>query len=115
MKEYIKKLQSKPENVRKQILFGSLIVSMSFVFVLWIFTLGYRFGGNDKIEDSKSTNNNIKPFQLFGQTISDTYKSMSASVGNISNMKEQSQEEIKINKEESSDKQIDLITVDTQN
>lgn len=118
MKEYIKKLQSKPEPVRKQILIGSLVVSMSFVFLIWILTLGYRFGGhNNKADDSKSTSNSIKPFELFSQTISDTYSNMSASVANVSNLKnkiknESTDQEPKV---EQGEKQIDLITVDTQN
>lgn len=80
MRTYIKKLQSKPEYIRKQILFGSLIVSMVFVSFVWIGSLGYKFNK----ETAVKTEEDIKPFALFGQTISDTYSGIRASVGNIS-------------------------------
>lgn len=101
MRTYIKKLQSKPESTRKQILVGSLVVSMSLVCLIWIGTLGYKFNKDTtaKVEED------IKPFALFGKTISDTYNNVTASVGNISTKKEKSKEK---------EKQIDLIPVEYQ-
>jgi len=105
MRKYIKKLQLKSEDTRKQILFGSLIISMSFVFVVWISSLGYRFNK----ESSIKTQEDIKPFALFGQTISDTYNNVTASVGNISSSKEEKKiEEVEV------EKVIDLIPVEYQ-
>ena len=103
MRTYIKKLQSKPEDVRKRILIGSLIVSMSFVFVVWISSLGYRFNKDNSVKTEEA----IKPFALFGQTVSETYNNVSASVGNISLPKEENKkEEVKV------EKIIDLIPVE---
>lgn len=80
MRTYIRKLQSKSEDTRKQILVGSLIVCMSLVGFIWINSLGYKFNK----ENSIKVQEDIKPFALFGQSISDTYNNVTASVGNIS-------------------------------
>lgn len=103
MLTYIKKIQSKSEDTRKRIFIGLLIVCMSFIFIVWISSLGYRFNK----ENSVKTEENIKPFALFGQTISDTYNNVTASVGNISLPKEDKKiEETKV------EKVIDLIPVE---
>jgi hypothetical protein len=107
MPEYIKKLQSKSEIVRKQILVGSLVVCMAFVGVIWISTLGYKFSK----ENTANTQDVIKPFALFGQTLSDTYSNVSASVGNISSSLKNSGQKVA----PKSEKQIDLIPVEIQN
>ncbi|MFA5773189.1 MAG: hypothetical protein WC908_00755 [Candidatus Paceibacterota bacterium] len=109
MRKYIKKLQSKSENTRKQILVGSLIICMSFVFLIWIGSLGYRFSNKETSAQAKEA---IKPFALFGKTISDTYNNVSASVGNISLQlkKEESKTEMKTETKQ----QIDLIPVEYQ-
>ena len=99
MRAYIKKLQSKSEDTRKLIFVCALILSMSFVSFIWIYNLGTRFGSPDI---TTQTNEDIKPFKLFSNSISDTYKNMSASVGKITANKE-------------SDKQINLIPVETTN
>lgn len=80
MRRYIKKLQSKPEDIRKQILIGSLAVSMLFVGVIWVYGLGYRFGDDSNIK----VRSDIQPFTLFGNSVKDAYSNVSASVGNIS-------------------------------
>lgn len=104
MRTYIKKLQSKPEHIRKQILFSSLIVCMAFVSFVWIGTFGHKFNK----ENSVKTKEDIKPFALFGQTISNTYSNVKASVGNISLPIKKDE----IKKEEG--KMIELIPVEYQ-
>ena len=81
MHPYIKKLQNKKEATRKQILTGVMIISMTFVVFIWIFNLDSRF--NSKVKSQAQ--NDIKPFQLFANSISSTYKNISASVGSIPN------------------------------
>lgn len=103
MRQYIKKLQSKSELARKQILLGSLLVSMSFVFVVWISSLGYKFDKKPEQEVKKE----ISPFNLFKKSMNETYDNLSASVGNISEKKE-------IKEEVKEEKQIDLIPVEYQ-
>lgn len=80
MRAYIHKLRSKPEDARKRILVGSLIVSMAFVGVIWVYGLGYRLH-NDVTPATTAAA--VKPFSLFAQSISNTYQNISASVGNI--------------------------------
>lgn len=108
MRAYIKKLQSKSEIVRKQILMGSLVFCMFFVGLIWINSLGHKFSKDNtaKIQDG------IKPFALLGQTISNTYNNVTASVGNISSSKKE--ESKKVEKIEI-EKKIDLIPVEYSN
>jgi lipopolysaccharide export LptBFGC system permease protein LptF len=100
MYSYIKNLQTKTENTRKQILVGSLIVSMSFVFLIWVTT----FGQKSEAKIAKETQEQ-KPFSLLSSSFSETYNNISASVGNISkNTKEKTKNE----------KVIELIPVEYQ-
>jgi lipopolysaccharide export LptBFGC system permease protein LptF len=100
MYSYIKKLQTKKEDTRKQILVGSLIVSMSFVFLIWVTT----FGQKSEAKIAKETQEQ-KPFSLLSSSFSETYNNISASVGNISkNTKEKKKNE----------KVIELIPVEYQ-
>jgi len=108
MRTYIKKLQSKPEHIRKQIFFGSLVVCMAFVSFIWIGTLGNKFNKETAIK----TEEDIKPFALFGQSISDTYGSVKASVGSISLPKDK--EETKNETKNENGKMIELIPVEYQ-
>lgn len=102
MRAYIKKLQNKDEIVRKQIFAGLLVVSMTIVGFVWIYNLGNRF---DK-EVKEQAREDIKPFKLFSNSISNTYKNISASVGNISVSK--------IKEEIEKEKQIDLIIIEEE-
>ena len=105
MRAYIKKLQTKSEETRKQILIGSLIVCMSFVGLIWINSLGYKFS---KENTTSNIQEEIKPFALFSQTISNSYDNVSASVGNISSSLKKESKEIEI------EKVIDLTPVEYQ-
>lgn len=102
MHEYINKIQSKSESARKQILAGSLIAVMSLVGVVWVSSFSHKSNRSNTV----STEEAVKPFALFGKNISNTYKNISASVGNISF----SQEE-----KGTPDKVIDLIPVEYTN
>ncbi len=106
MRKYIRKLQSKPEHIRKQILVGSLVVSMSFVSLIWIASLGYNFTKEKVVK----TEDVIKPFALFKQTISETINDVGASVGDISKTLKERQAEEDLTPEV----QVDLTPVETQ-
>lgn len=80
MREYIKKLQSKPEPVRKQIVVGLMITSMFFVAIVFVFSVRSTMSGDEK----STAVDNLAPFKLLGDSISDTYDNVSASVGKIS-------------------------------
>ncbi|HUC88528.1 MAG TPA: hypothetical protein VMR49_00665 [Candidatus Paceibacterota bacterium] len=80
MRAYIKKLQSKEEHIRKQILVGLMIFSMVIVGSIWIYNLTGRFDA--KVASQASAD--MKPFALLGSSIGDALKNISASVGNIS-------------------------------
>jgi len=105
MNKYIKRLQSKGEAERKQILVISLVLSMAMIGSIWVYSLGDRFSGSNEksITEEDST---VKPFKLFANSISNTYKDISASVGNFSFKKENTEPE---------QKQIDLIPVEYPN
>ncbi len=104
MRAYIKKLQAKDEIVRKQIFFGLMVFSMAIVGSIWIYNLTDRF--DDKVKEQ--AREDVKPFKLFANSISNTYDNISASVGSIKNPKEEIKVEVEKVKEE---KQIDLIVV----
>ena len=80
MRAYVEKLRAKPEHTKKQILAGSMITSVFFVGAVWIYGLGYRFH-NDVTPEKTAAD--VKPFALFGESLSGAYKNISASVGNI--------------------------------
>jgi len=107
MRQYIKKLQAKDEDTRKLIMVGSLILCMSFVSFIWIYNLGTRFG-NPKV--ATQTNEDIKPFKLFSNSLSDTYKNISASVG-----KATVADEIKKETQVKEENKVDLIPVEYNN
>ena len=107
MRQYIKKLQSKSEDTRKLIMVGSLIACMAFVSFVWIYNLGTRFGDP---EVATQADEDIKPFKLFSNSLSDTYKNISASVG-----KAKISDEVKNNTEIKEENKVDLIPVEYNN
>jgi len=106
---YIKKLQSKSEVYRKQVLVVSMAFSMLIVVTVWAYSLGDLFF-KDKNEQQVATSDDTKPFKLFSNSIQDAYANISASVGNIGNKQQQ---EIKVIPIEP--KEIDLIPVEYNN
>jgi hypothetical protein len=114
MRTYIRKLQAKPEHVRKQILYGTIAISMVFVGFIWISGLGSRFSK----QNPEKISEDIKPFALFGQSISDTYKNISASVGgaseNLKNEIQAADPSLETGDKVEGEKQIDLIPVEYQ-
>ena len=119
MRAHIKKLQSKSEDTRKLIFLGTMVVSMSFVSFVWIYGLGVRFGNP---EVKVQADEDIKPFKMFGDSVSSTLKNVSASVGSI-NMKKDlpsnTEKQIDLipidNTSQTSDNQIDLTPTDNTN
>jgi len=103
MRTYIKKINSKPEHIRKRIFVGSLIVSMFFVTSVWIFSLGYRFNPTTKVQ----AQSDIKPFALFARSIKDTYHNLTASAGSIPSSTDNSQAP--------QEKQINVVPIETSN
>ena len=105
MRTYIRKLQSKPVEVRKQILVVSLVISMAFGGTIWIYGLTYRF--SDKAEEVAVAEKpeSVSPFKLFKDSIGGAYNNISASVGNISSGKDSDQAEPE-------QKQIQMIPVE---
>ncbi len=100
MRTYIKKLQSKEEDIRKQILAGALIVSMSLVALVWMYSLSDRFSSDTKVAQ---TDNSTKPFTLFANSVASTYNNIAASVGSFSFANKS---------EQPAQKQIDLMVVE---
>ena len=107
MRAYIKKIQSKSEETRKQIFLATMVVSMSIVGFIWFYSLGVRFG--DHVVKEK-TEQDIKPFKLFSDSISNTFKNIGASVGKAPTV-----DKVKEEVESKPEKQIDLIPVEYSN
>jgi hypothetical protein len=58
---------------------------MSIVVFIWVYSLGSHF--NNKT--SEQANNDLKPFKLFANSISNTYQNITASAGSASTTKEE--------------------------
>ncbi len=101
MHTYIKKLQSKEEPVRKQILVASLAVCMAIVGSVWVYGMTDRTKARNIVV--AETEQGPKPFALFAGSVSDAFKNITASVGSVSFSKA---------KVETTEKQVDLIVVD---
>ena len=106
MYSYIKKLQSKSESTRKQILLASIIFSMAVVGSVWVYSLADRFGEKKTIEVAEESKG-VSPFKLFVSSISGAYDNISASVGNFSLT-----DEAEDTKQVEQGKQIKLIPVE---
>ena len=104
MHTYVKKLQSKSEESRKQILVISLVVCMSLVVLIWIVSLTTR--GTNK--PTSQVNEETKPFKLFANSVSNTFQNISASVGNIPKITTKSESTA----QQEAPKQINLIPVE---
>lgn len=85
MHPYIKKLRSKPDHVKKGILTLALVVSMFLVSIVWFYNLGDRF---DKQKVAEESRDDVKPFTLLTNSVSDAFGNISASVGNFSSIKD---------------------------
>lgn len=110
MRAYIKKIQAKDEDSRKQILLWLMIISMSIVSAIWAYSLGIRLG-SPKIKEQ--TKEDIKPFKLFSNSVSEVMKNVGASVGNAPSIKKEI--EIKTEPVVDEGKQIDLIPIEYTN
>lgn len=115
MRAYIKKLQEKDDDKKKQILFWFMFCSMSIVIFIWIYGLGVRF---TKPSLKEQTKEDMKPFKIFSNSISDAIKGVGASVIKAPSLKN----ETSINENVSNDdlikegeKQVDLIPVEHTN
>jgi hypothetical protein len=97
---YIHTLRAKPEAVKKQILYVSLISIMAVVVFIWVYSLEDHFSSDQTAANTDAT---VKPFTLFANSIASTYDNISASVGKITSKKEA---------DAPAGKQIDLIVVD---
>ncbi len=111
MRTYIKKLQNKPEHVRRQIMVITLVLSMVIVSSVWIYGMGYRFSEKKAEQTEQAKSGVSKPFALFGDSISNAYKNISASVGNVSSIGKDKNETEIVN----SEKQINLIPIEYKN
>lgn len=103
--KYIKHLQSKPIEHKKQIIAVGMIMSSFVVIGAFYLNINNAFSQNT---NQVSVNDDIGPFKLFKNSISNTYSNLTASVGNIKNItktKEQEPEKLE------EGKMIELIPV----
>lgn len=109
MIDYIKKIQTKSEDTRKRILFFSMVFSMFIVGLVWLYSLGVRFDSEVK----EQAREDVKPFKMFSQSISDTYKNVQASVGKI-NSTENDHKEKSVEENIEQENDLKLIPVEYQ-
>lgn len=102
--QYILKLREKPEDVRRQILAGSLTVCMVLVVGIWVYSIGARFGSG---EVAMQTKEDVKPLNLFTGELKNVYSGLTASAAN-------SNEAQTTVPAPTQDKVIDLIPVEQQ-
>ncbi len=76
MKKFIKKIQNKPEHVRKQILYVATIAIGGLIVIFWIFTLQYRFSSIDAAKVQEE----LKPFSIIKDNIASTYNDVSSKI-----------------------------------
>lgn len=107
MQQYIKKLRSKSEETRKQILIWSLVVCMSLVVFIWISTLGHISKNKQQKEaiNKEETSKEIKPFSMLKTSLKDTYDNVYSSVKEINFKKEEEKVEVP-------QTQVDLIHIE---
>lgn len=107
MQQYIKKLRSKSEETRKQILIWSLVVCMSLVVLIWVSTIGHSSKNKQQKEvvNQEEADKEIKPFSILKTSIKETYDNVYSSVGEI-NLKQEAE------KVEVPQKQVDLIPIE---
>ncbi|ETB63842.1 TPA: hypothetical protein DIC38_02110 [Candidatus Nomurabacteria bacterium] len=108
MYKYIQKVKEKNESARKRVLAKWMFVSVFVVVGAWALTVSSRFN-NSIVAKNEVEDNSPKPFVLFKDSISSTYKNVLASVGNIEDLKDIKRE---IKGEE---KMIELIPVEYNN
>jgi preprotein translocase subunit SecF len=63
----IENLQKKPEAIRRRILVVSIVAVMFLVVVIWIFSLNFSLGSDEKNETS------FTPFKIVGGLVGDVY------------------------------------------
>jgi hypothetical protein len=84
---------------------------MFFVCLIWVSSIGHRLGGG---QVAAKTEDDIKPFALFGQSIKDTYSNVTASVGNISSSLKKADTPASTTPKAEEQKQINLTPVEYQ-
>ena len=102
MNSYIKKLQSKSEKSRKQILMITVISCMAVILLGWAYSLGDHLGSTS-VSATQEEGSDLKPFKIFANSISNMYKDSKASAGDAQPVNTQAP------------KQIDLIPVEHPN
>lgn len=108
MYKYIQNIKEKDESVRKKVVMKWMALSVLVVVFAWVMTISSRFN-NDIVVMDESKEDEPKPLQMFKDSISVAYRSLSASAGNIPKFKEIKNE---INREE---KMINLTPVEYTN
>lgn len=105
MQEYIRKLQSKDEDSRKIALIGFMALSIVVVGFVWYVSMQKRF--TKVVIKQEQDKTQVSPFQMLKNSFSNTYQSVTASVGDIKNGKFKNDKIIE-------EKMLDVTIVDSQ-
>ncbi|MBP9716226.1 MAG: hypothetical protein KBD48_03510 [Candidatus Pacebacteria bacterium] len=110
MKDYIYKLRSKPEEIRKQYMFFFIAIFMTIVGGVWVYSLTNTFF-KSSASPEVGLSEDVKPFALFASSIKDTYKNVKASaVDPFTKDKEEIKDVIPVENQ----KMITLTVIDNQ-
>ena len=77
MEELINKIRRQPRPIRKRIILITAVAITGIIFLFWVYMLPYRFASSK----GGGLKEDLKPFRLFGESIS---KSLN-SIGNVVN------------------------------
>ncbi|KKQ35662.1 MAG: hypothetical protein US50_C0008G0003 [Candidatus Nomurabacteria bacterium GW2011_GWB1_37_5] len=76
MNDLIKKIQKKPKHVRSQIIMVTSLVITGIIVLFWVYSLPYRFSNNEQ----GGLKEDIKPFKILSETLSDTIGGISDTI-----------------------------------
>lgn len=74
MRKTIRNLRAKPERIKKQILYVSMLIFVVILIFLWVLSLGTTI---NKKETEVSVKKDLQPFTILKANVIDGYKSIS--------------------------------------
>ncbi|HEY4714966.1 MAG TPA: hypothetical protein VIH31_00460 [Candidatus Paceibacterota bacterium] len=82
MQKFLEKLRSKPEHIRKNILYIATFSITGIIVIIWIYSLANHFSAP---ETKEAFRNDLKPLTVIKDNLTDTYQSISADLSKIKN------------------------------
>jgi hypothetical protein len=80
MKKFIEKLRSKPEHIRKNILYATTFSVTGLILIIWIYSLVSHLSSP---ETREAFRNDLKPLTVIKDNLSDAYQNITADLSKI--------------------------------